>query len=45
MNYYVKDGEEYVLNFIDIFGYVDFFYEVFCFLAVCEGVLLVVDVF
>lgn len=45
MNYKVKDGQDYVFNLIDILGYVDFFYEVFCFLVVCEGVLLVVDVF
>lgn len=41
---YVFEGEKYVLNFIDILGYVDFLYEVFCFIVVCEGVLLVVDV-
>lgn len=42
--YKVKDGNEYYLNFIDIFGYVDFNYEVLRSLVVCEGVLLVVDV-
>lgn len=44
LDYKVSDGEIYQLNFIDILGYVDFFYEVFCFFVVCEGVLLVVDV-
>lgn len=39
------DGEIYIFNLIDILGYVDFFYEVFCFIVVCEGVLLLVDVF
>lgn len=27
-NYKVKDGKEYIFYFIDIFGYVDFIYEV-----------------
>lgn len=34
-----------MFNFIDILGYVDFSYEVFCFIVVCEGVFLLVDVF
>lgn len=42
--YKVKNGEEYELNLIDIFGYVDFIYEVFRLFVVCEGVLFVVDV-
>lgn len=42
--YYVQDGQDYIFYLIDILGYVDFFYEVLCFLVVCEGVILVVDV-
>lgn len=38
------DGQIVVLNMIDIFGYVDFIYEVLCFFVVCEGVILFVDV-
>lgn len=45
MCYVDEIGEVYCLNLIDILGYVDFLYEVFRFLVVCEGVFLVVDVF
>lgn len=34
-----------MFNLIDILGYVDFVYEVLWLLVVCEGLLLVVDVF